>query len=58
MLVYNVAVVAALALAGIGYGLNGILLWPAVGLHTVLAVWCLACLRGQWIDLVKGPGSA
>ena len=53
MLVYNAAVVGLLALAGIGYGLDGILLWPAVGLHTAMAAWCLACLRGRWIELVK-----
>jgi hypothetical protein len=28
----------------------GILLWPAVVFHAVLAVWCLLCLRGQVID--------
>ena len=25
----------------------GIALWPAVGLHTALAVWCVVCLRGK-----------
>jgi hypothetical protein len=53
MLLYDAAVVALLAFAGIGYGLDGIGLWPAVVLHTAMAVWCLACLRGKWIDLVK-----
>ena len=47
MLLYNVAVVAVLVLAG----LHGIGFWPAVLLHAVLAVWCLACLR-------KKPSSA
>jgi hypothetical protein len=46
MLVYNAAVAALFAVARIGYGFDGILLWPAVGLHTAMAVWCLACLRG------------
>jgi NAD(P)-dependent dehydrogenase (short-subunit alcohol dehydrogenase family) len=26
-------------------GLVGVLMWPAVALHAVLAVWCIACLR-------------
>ena len=45
MLLYNVATVAVLAFAGIGFGLHGVALWPAVVLHAVMAVWCVACLR-------------
>ena len=45
MLLYNVASVGVFLYAGMGLGLSGIGLWPAVLLHTVLAVWCLACLR-------------
>jgi hypothetical protein len=45
MLLYNVAVAAILAFAGLGFGLHGIALWPAVVLHTMMAVWCSACLR-------------
>ena len=45
MLLYNVAVAAILAFAGLGFGLRGIALWPAVVLHTIMAVWCSACLR-------------
>ena len=45
MLLYNVATVAVLAFAGIGFGLHGAALWPAVVLHAVMAVWCVACLR-------------
>ncbi len=44
MLLYNVCVAAILAVAGWRLGLAGPALWPAVALHTVLAVWCLACL--------------
>jgi len=45
MFLYNVATVAVLAFVGIGFGLQGAALWPAVVLHAVMAVWCVACLR-------------
>ena len=45
MLFYNVAVAALLAYASLGLGLHGILLWPAVIIHTVMTAWCAACLR-------------
>ena len=47
MLLYNVATVLLLASAGIGSGLRGVELWPAVVLHAALAIWCIACLRSE-----------
>ena len=45
MLMYNIVATAVLAFAGIGLGLHGVVLWPAVVLHAVMAIWCVACLR-------------
>jgi len=45
ILVYNVAASALLAFAGTILKLVGVLLWPAVAVHVVLAIWCLTCLR-------------
>jgi hypothetical protein len=45
MLFYNVAAAAVLAAAGIVWRLYGVALWPAVVLHAVMAVWCVASLR-------------
>ena len=45
MLMYNIVATAVLAFAGIGLGLHGVALWPAVILHAAMALWCLACLR-------------
>ena len=47
MLLYNSAATAVLAHAGASEGLVGVLLWPAVALHAVLAAWCVACLRSR-----------
>jgi hypothetical protein len=45
MLMYNIVATAVLAFAGIGFGLHGVALWPAVVLHAVMAIWCTVCLR-------------
>ncbi len=44
MMVYNSATLLVLAYAGIILKLSGILLWPAVLVHGVMAAWCLASL--------------
>jgi hypothetical protein len=46
MLLYNCAAGAVLANAAARVRLVGVLMWPAVALHALLAVWCVACLRG------------
>lgn len=47
MLPYDLAAAATLAVAGIGFGLQGVALWPALVLRTVMTVWCIACLAAQ-----------
>jgi hypothetical protein len=54
MLIYDVAVAALLAFAGIGFGLYGVALWPGVALHTAMSVWCVACLRPSPPDVTMG----
>ena len=44
MLMYNLIATAVLAFAGIGLGLHGVALWPAVVLHAVMAIWCIMTL--------------
>jgi hypothetical protein len=51
MLLYNGVAVAVLAFAGLGYGLHGVALWPAVVLHAVMVVWCVACLRRSLLNV-------
>jgi|KBSMisStandDraft_5_1062788.scaffolds.fasta_scaffold450059_2 hypothetical protein len=43
ILIYNVAAAALLAYAGAVLNLRGVLLWPTVALHAILAVWCFSC---------------
>ena len=50
MLLYNCAAVAVLANAGAGVRLVGVLVWPAVALHSALAVWCVRCLRNAPVN--------
>ena len=44
ILIYDLAAALILAYSGLFVGLAGIALWPAAGLHVVLAVWCIMCL--------------
>jgi hypothetical protein len=47
MLAYNVGIAIVLAAAYSLKGLSGVLLWPVVLLHSVLAAWCLYELRAR-----------
>jgi hypothetical protein len=44
MVLYNFAAVALFVFAGIGLGLHGVALWPAMILHAAMTIWCIACL--------------
>jgi hypothetical protein len=45
ILVYNAAATLLLAYAGAVLKMVGDLLWPAVAIHAILAVWCFSCLK-------------
>jgi hypothetical protein len=45
MLIYNIGACIVLAFAGFELQMAGAALWPAVGLHAVMASWCGLNLR-------------
>ena len=45
VLLYDVLAALLLVYAGLVVAMSGPALWPAVALHTLLAVWGLVCLR-------------
>jgi hypothetical protein len=45
MMLYNIGTISVLGYARVGLRMSGVGLWPAVLLHSALAVWCAACLR-------------
>lgn len=47
ILTYNAAASMLLAYAGAVLKIVGILLWPAVAAHAILAVWCYRCLQPE-----------
>jgi hypothetical protein len=47
MLVYNVAIGIALAVAGTLRRQSGVLLWPVVVLHGAMAIWCVLFIRAR-----------
>jgi hypothetical protein len=50
MLAYNVGASTVLAFGGTMFSMAGVALWPAVGLHGVMAIWCVLNLRGSTPD--------
>ena len=48
LLVYNVGAVTVLASSGATSRVAGVALWPAVGLHAVMAIWCALNLRPSY----------
>lgn len=46
LLIYNVAACVILAGALMAQ-MVGLLLWPALALHAVLAIWCVVCIRAS-----------
>ena len=51
ILFYNVAVATVLVYSALGLRLSGIGLWPAVLLHSAMAVWCMAGLRNKQVNV-------
>jgi hypothetical protein len=47
ILIYDAAASMLLAFAGSILKMIGILLWPAVAIHAILAVWCFSCLQPE-----------
>lgn len=47
MLIYNAGVAAVLVYAGIGLGIAGIGLWPAVAIHVAMTIWNVFVLVGR-----------
>ena len=45
MVIYNLVVALVLAAAGLRSQPVGIILWPAVVLHTAMTAWCIVSLR-------------
>ena len=52
MLLYNVTVIVLLVYTRTVLGISGIGFWPAVILHSVLLIWCVACRPKPWIRRV------
>jgi hypothetical protein len=45
LLVYNAAYVVLLLYAGVVDKMTGVGIWPTIGLHSALFIWCVARLR-------------
>ena len=47
LLAYNVSIPILLTYAAVVENMSGIAFWPGIGLHSVLSIWCIACLRSS-----------
>jgi hypothetical protein len=52
ILIYNVAASVLLAFAGVILKMIGVLLWPTVAVHAILAGWCFVCLQRERYDKI------
>jgi hypothetical protein len=50
LLVYNAGYVVLLLYAGMIDKMPGIGIWPTIGLHIALSIWCVARLRALPVD--------
>jgi len=55
MIIYNLVVALVLAAAGLRSQPVGIILWPAVIMHTAMTAWCIVSLRHP--SIAHRPGS-
>ena len=55
LVIYNLVVALVLAAAGLRSRPVGIILWPAVVLHTVMTAWCIASVRHS--SIAQRPGN-
>ena len=55
MVIYNLVVALILAAAGLRSQPVGIILWPAVVLHTAMTAWCIVSLR--YPSIAQRPGN-
>jgi hypothetical protein len=55
MVIYNLLVAIVLAAAGLRSQPVGIILWPAVILHTVMTAWCIGSVRHS--SIAQRPGN-
>jgi len=55
MVIYNLVVAVVLAAAGLRSQQVGVLLWPAVVLHTAMTYWCVVSLRHP--SIAQRPGN-
>ena len=58
LLIYDATAAILLVFAGTVLKMIGVMLWPAVALHAVLAAWCLSCLRPDgFVSGSRGEGA-